>query len=296
MLHLRRPALEKNTVGYQPLHDLVDWFVGSEGTLGIVVEAELALLPRPAVELGLAIPFLREQSALAFIVAVRDSVHVAPRCIEYFDGAALDLVRAALGEPGWAPTAGAMVYVEEVGEHANDLDAWLQLGALYKAIDDGIKVFDGDAALREARRLRHAVPAGMHERAAPFGAGGGRRISTDWAVPNRRVAEAVARSREHCEATGVEPGVTYGHAGNGHPHQNWVGRNPDHVRRIEHAVEATLRDVISMGGTVAAEHGIGKLKARWINMQVSPEQVALMRAAKRELDPAGMLAPGNILE
>jgi glycolate oxidase len=60
-------------------------------------------------------------------------------------------------------------------------------------------------------------------------------------------------------------------------------------------VEETLREAIAMGGTVAAEHGIGKIKRRWLPMQMSPLQVRTMVAVKRELDPAGILAPGNVL-
>ena len=67
MHELRRPALEKNTVGYPITHDPVDWFVGSEGTLGVVVEAELALLPLPALTLGLAIPFTSEEIGRAHV-------------------------------------------------------------------------------------------------------------------------------------------------------------------------------------------------------------------------------------
>ncbi|MDE3216553.1 MAG: FAD-binding oxidoreductase, partial [Gemmatimonadota bacterium] len=84
-VEVRRPMLEKNTAGYLAVQDPVDWFVGSEGTLGVIVAAELALLPRPAREIGLAIPLADEQRALAFVVAARESAAVSPRCLEYFD-------------------------------------------------------------------------------------------------------------------------------------------------------------------------------------------------------------------
>ena len=86
----------------------------------------------------------------------------------------------------------------------------------------------------------------------------------------------------------------YGHLGNGHPHQNFVARSPEDVCAIEAVVERTLRDVIAMGGTISAEHGIGKLKSRWLRLQLAPMQLAMMRAMKAELDPLGILAPGNI--
>ena len=63
---------------------------------------------------------------------------------------------------------------------------------------------------------------------------------------------------------------------------------------MRQGIEATLRHVISMGGTVAAEHGIGKIKRQWLALQLSDVQLAVMRAVKRELDPAGILAPGNV--
>ncbi len=290
---VRRSAVEKNTVGYLMAQDPVDWFVGSEGTLGVVVEAELALLPRPAREIGLALPFPDEARALAFILAAREHDVLRPRCLEYFDAGSFAIAR---GAEAWAPEAGAMVYTEETTDGDDPmLEAWLALAESFGAQDADARVFEGDAAIREARRLRHAVPATMHERVAPFLATGGRRISTDWAVPHARAAEMVARARQHAAVAGVEPGIVYGHLGNGHPHQNFVARDPSEVKRYEAVVEATLRDVIAMGGTVAAEHGIGKVKSRWLPLQMDARQVAVMRALKHELDPFGLMAPGNIL-
>jgi FAD/FMN-containing dehydrogenase len=89
--------------------------------------------------------------------------------------------------------------------------------------------------------------------------------------------------------------VIYGHAGNGHPHENFVAQDREELATIEMAVEQTLRHVIAVGGTVAAEHGIGKIKRRWLPLQMNTLQIAMMGAVKRELDPLGLLAPGNIL-
>jgi FAD/FMN-containing dehydrogenase len=89
--------------------------------------------------------------------------------------------------------------------------------------------------------------------------------------------------------------VIYGHAGNGHPHQNFIARDARELTTIEEVVEQTLRHVLSLGGTVAAEHGIGKIKRRWLPLQMNPLQISMMTAVKRELDPLGILAPGNIL-
>jgi FAD/FMN-containing dehydrogenase len=94
---------------------------------------------------------------------------------------------------------------------------------------------------------------------------------------------------------GLEPPVIYGHAGNGHPHQNFIARNESELTTIEQVVEKTLSHILSLGGTVAAEHGIGKIKRRWLPLQMNPLQISMMTAVKRELDPLGILAPGNIL-
>ncbi|CAN5898465.1 FAD-linked oxidase C-terminal domain-containing protein [soil metagenome] len=297
IVELRRTALEKNTVGYALAHDPVDWFVGSEGTLGVVVEAEVALLPLPEQVVGLAIPFATEADALQFVVAARESRNVSPRCLEFFDVLELEIARAAEESAGWAPAARAFVYVEEVPPPGSDpaLDEWLSLAEASSAIVDDVRVYEGETALREARRVRHAVPAHMNERGAARRAHGGRKVSTDWAVPYRHLARAIARARALADEAGVAQAVTSGHAGNGHPHQNFIAHDANELARIDRVVEATLRDVIALGGTVAAEHGIGKIKRKWLPLQMSPLQVRAMHAIKRELDPAGILAPGNVL-
>lgn len=299
-LQLRRPQLEKNTVGYPIAHDPVEWFVGSEGTLGVVVEAEFALQPLPQQVLGLIVPFAHEADALAFVVSARRSTAVHPRCLEYFDQGAMDIARAAEGSSSWATDARAMVYVEETGaqEDAQEelpLDEWLALAEAHAAMAEDIRVYDSPASQLEARRMRHAVPATMNERGAARRPFGGRKVSTDWAVPYPRLAEALHIARNFAVEAGIPLGIAYGHAGNGHPHQNFVAQDAHELKRIEQVVYATLKAVIAMGGTVAAEHGIGKLKRRWLPLQMSDAQQRLMRAVKREFDPYGLLAPGNVL-
>lgn len=298
-LELRRPALEKNTVGYPIAHDPVDWFVGSEGTLGVVVEAELALHALPSQVLGLIIPFAQEADALAFVVSARRSTGVHPRCLEFFDQGAMDIARHAEGSSAWATNATAMVYVEETGATGSDaelpLDEWLALAEQHRALAEDIRVYDSPASQYEARRMRHAVPATMNERGAARRPFGGRKVSTDWAVPYPRLADALTMARRFADDAGVQRGIAYGHAGNGHPHQNFIAQDADELKRIEQVVYATLREVIGMGGTVAAEHGIGKLKSRWLPLQASDAQQRVMRALKREFDPLGLLAPGNVL-
>ncbi len=296
ILDVRRPGLDKNTAGLFPAQDPVDWFVGSEGVLGVVVEAELALLPLPPVVVGLGIPFPDEATAVAFVVAARDSTHLRPRCLEYFDRPSFAFARAAHRGGAWAGADGTMVYLEEASAQEPDFDGWLALAEAHGARDHDVAVFDDESTLRDARTIRHACPAAMHEAAGPWIAGGGRRISTDWAVPYHQVGEALAEARRAAADHGIEAPVVYGHLGNGHPHLNWVARNPSEVDRIEAVVEGILKkSVLPRAGTVAAEHGVGKLKSRWLPLQMAPVQIAVMRALKRELDPDGRMAPGNVL-
>lgn len=299
-IELRRARLEKNTVGYAMAQNPIDWFIGSEGTLGVIVEAEFALLPLPSSVTGLAIPFESEADALAFVVAARDSGDVNPRCLEYFDHGAVEIVRDSAGADQWniGGFGSALVYVEEVGDGDDRevvLERWLELAESHGARVADARVFESEAELREARRLRHAVPACMNERGTSFRAAGGRKVSTDWAVPYRALHEAVVAARAAAGRQGIAQPVIYGHAGNGHPHENFIARDATELEAVERAVTETLSHVIAAGGTVAAEHGIGKLKRRWLPLQMSELQIRAMRALKRELDPLDILAPGNVL-
>ncbi len=296
-VELRRPALEKNTVGYAPVHDPVDWFIGSEGTLGIVVAAELALLPLPERVTGLGIPFADEADALRFVVAAREGMRtgaVAPRCLELLDARALELVRAGEGGGQWLGQAFVYTEEEHPGDRDLDFDAWLALAEAHHAQVDDILVFDDDAKIRTARLLRHDVPATMAERGNAFAPQGGRRVGTDWAVPYPRLAEAIGVARDCIARHGLPLPVMYGHAGNGHPHMDFVAHDADELHRVETAIRETLERIIAMGGTVAAEHGIGKIKRQWLPLQLSPMQLTAQRALKQALDPDGILAPGNV--
>jgi len=291
----RRPNLEKNTVGYAFAHDPIDWFIGSEGTLGVVVEAELSLVPLPVEVIGLAIFFATEEDALRFVIAARENGEVSPRCIEYFDNLALEIARQSPTGSALPADAKGMVYVEE--EIAHDVDATLSVWADFVGESSEIEplVFQGEAKLREARQFRHSIPATMNERGGRHRDAGGRKVSTDWAVPYRRLPEAVASARGFARDAGIAQPVIYGHAGNGHPHQNFIARDSTELSTIEKVVEQTLQRVLSLGGTVAAEHGIGKIKRRWLPLQMNALQIAMMTAVKKELDPQHLLAPGNIL-
>ena len=303
IVQLRRPQLEKNTVGFYASQDPVDWIVGSEGTLGVIVEAELALVRLPEHELGLAMPFPNEASALAFIASARErgDARLGPRaqCLEFFDGQALAIARDAVATPGWMKSGAALVYLEQAADGQDSADAMLEQWLVFAepfGVDAGdIEVYADSAALRAARRFRHAVPAHMNDRGSARRPHGGRKVSTDWAVPYHLLARALESARRAADEQGVPQAVTYGHAGNGHPHQNFIANDAVELARINDVVNRTIATVLDLGGTVAAEHGLGKLKRHWLRTQLTATQVDVMQALKNVLDPHGVFAPGNVL-
>ena len=307
VVKFRRSELEKNTTGYGLVQNPIDWFIGSEGTLGVIVEAELALLPRPEMVFGAGVPFRSEADALAFVSAARTSRDAGraarsstgafdPRCLEFLDHKALAIAQTVDDARGWADGATSMVYLEEetTEESADEvMERWVALAESHGALDD-IRAFSTEPELRHIRKMRHAVPATMNERGARYVDQGGRKVSTDWAVPYRSLQIAIETARRLARDAGIDQAVIYGHAGNGHPHQNYIAEDASQLERIEAVIGQTLEMVMVMGGTVSAEHGIGKLKRRWLPMQLSPLAIGVMRAVKKELDPLGILAPGNI--
>lgn len=289
---------EKNCVGYRMVQDPVDWFVGSEGTLGIVCEAELSLVDLPRSIVGLAVPFRKLDDALELITAARQSSARSPMCLEIFDREALMIAAESTGR-AWDPDTHALVYLEDDAGDDSQTDRvlthWLALAEQMHGMGDDIRVFQGAQELRDARIMRHSVPATMNERGARFRESGGRKVSTDWAVPYARLREALRESDSAVERHGSPRPVTYGHAGNGHPHQNFIAEDGDSLERVNAAVNETLVRIIAMGGTVSAEHGLGKLKRHWLSLQLSPIQIEVMRQVKHALDPDGLFSPGNIL-
>jgi glycolate oxidase len=287
-----RGSHEKNTVGYAVAHHPVDWFVGSEGTLGVVVEGDLALMPLPPQVTGIWVPFPTLDDALRFVVAARAST-LLPRCLELFDDQAFAIVRGAADDPRWALTARAMIYLEDVAA-VPPLDAWLALTEEHHGMTDDIQVAHSDATLRQARRLRHAVPSFMNDKGAARRQFGGRKVSTDWAVPHELLGVALRHAAEAVAKHDAPTPVVYGHAGNGHPHQNFIANDAAELERINRAVEETLHYVLELGGTISAEHGLGKLKRKWLSLQATPMEIAVMHGMKVALDPKGLMAPGNV--
>ena len=294
-----RREVEKDNAGYHPFLSPVDLFVGSEGTLGVLTRVVVRLTDKPAGVAGLLAPFSSVDAAVAAAVSLRAQAALEPRCIELLDGWALAVARAQGSRLTLPSQAGAALYLEEEtpGEMgAARLDRWLAfLGDAGARVDDTVMVEDA-AGIAELRRLRHAVPSTFNERAAAFVPAGGRKVAMDWAVPVRHLPELVRLTRRRVEAAGVGTWTVYGHVGSGHPHVNLLARDAEETARYRELARQLASEAVARGGTVAAEHGIGKTKRELLSVMHPSWVLRAMRAVKRELDPKGLLAPGNLFE
>ena len=289
------PAL-KTAAGYAPSPSWLDLLIGSEGTLGVVTRATVRLTDLPADVIGLVAFFPDRVAAVRFVEVARRAARddprgaLSPRCLEYYDRACLAVAADRLG---WVPAgAGAALFCEqEVAAGADPdvhLEAWL--GALSEAgalADDTVLATDAPGRER-LYALRHAIPAGINERAV---ANGMRKVGTDLAVPHA----ALDRMMTAYEAAPVDA-VLFGHIGDDHLHLNLLPRTPAELEQALAYYDELARLAVSLGGTVSAEHGIGKLKRRHLAWMVGDEVLASFRALKDHVDPAGILARGNVFE
>jgi glycolate oxidase len=270
----------KGVTGY----DVASLLVGSEGTLAVFGEVTLKLIPRPESVVTLLVTFA-EVRAAALAAQALTAARLLPRCMELMDGATLEALRKA-GNP-IDPRAGALLLVEVDGS-AGDAETAAQRVADHCERAGAIEVLTAqDAAHRErlwsARRdMSHAV-----RRLAKH------KLAQDVVVPRQRVVELLDRVARASERSGVRF-LTYGHVGDGTLHVNFFWDGDDEVPRVEKAVEELLRDVVALGGSLTAEHGVGILRAPYLPLEQSPRLIALQRGLKRAFDPRGLLNPGKI--
>lgn len=285
------PQVTKNTAGYplRPGMDWVDLFVGSEGTLGVVTEARLGLLPLPKAFLSAVLFFAADEAALDFVEqGKRDST---PTMIEYMDANSLDILRARYGDIPREAAAAILVEQELASEDDPEMDAWLERIEASGALTEG-SWFAMSAADRERfRAFRHTLPELVNDTVRRSGA---LKMNTDYAVPFERNREMLAYYRRRLDEEFPKRYVIFGHVGDAHLHVNLFSSPED----PKHATDLLLefaRQAVAFGGTVSAEHGLGKRKAHLLKLQYSEEQLAAMRAVKRRLDPGNILGRGTLV-
>jgi len=278
----------KNTAGYRltPGMDWVDLFAGSEGTLGAIVAARVGLLPVPPALLGGVVFFADDAGALDAVDAWRPTPRL--RMLEYFDGPSLGLLRSRFPEIPKRAEAALLIEQELDSEEDPEIDTWLERVEAAGAFGEE-RWFAMAAADRERfRKFRHALPELVNDTVRRSGA---LKMNTDYAVPLDRGREMLAYYQRRLREEFPGRYVIFGHIGDAHVHINLFSdpANPKHASDL---LVEFARQAVSLGGTVSAEHGLGKRKAHLLGLQYSPEQVEAMRAVKRRLDPLGILGQG----
>ena len=273
----------KDVAGY----DLAGLFVGSMGTLGIITEATLRLIPMPAPKQTLLAFFPTiEASGAAVAGIVRGGVQ--PCTLELMDAFTIRAVNAAYSL-GLDESAAAMLLVESdlpAGAGAEELD---RAETACAAAGAGLLVRAQDAAeadlLRQGRRMAHWALEAM-----------GVSRMEDVVVPRSRVPDLLRAIHEIGERRGMQIGV-FGHAGDGNLHPSFVfdRDDPTGAARLHLAQEELYGATLALGGSVTGEHGIGVVKRSWLEATRGPDAVRAMRAIKAALDPLGILNPGKML-
>ena len=280
---LSLPQTKKNSAGYRlrPGMDWVDLFAGSEGTLGIVTQAEVKLLPLPAELLTGVIFFDSDDAALNATDAWRSVSGL--RMLEYCDRPTLEMV-------GLKHTA-ALLF-EQVLSETETLDRWqARLEASGALIDASwIAASDGD---RERFRLfRHSLPETVNTRVRRNGF---MKVGSDYAVPVDRNREMIAYYRRRMEESLPGAYVIYGHIGDGHLHVNCLPETKEQFAIAQELMWEFAGKAVSFGGTVSGEHGLGKRKAHLLTLQYSDSERDAMYEVKRRFDPNWLLGRGTLL-
>jgi FAD/FMN-containing dehydrogenase len=284
-----RPATTKHTAGF-PLHpgmDMLDLFVGSEGTLGVVTEAIVQLLPIPRELLSGVIFFASDEDALSAV----DGWRVLPglRMLEYIDAPSLDLLRSSYSDI--PRSAKAALLIEQQIEAESEYEAWEERLAHTQALAEASWFAASDVDRERFRRFRHALPEAVN---AAVRRRGVLKMNTDFAVPFERNREMISIYRTTLERDFPGHYVIFGHIGDAHVHVNILPGSDEEAERAKAAITEFARQAAELGGTVSAEHGLGKRKAHLLHLQYTPEQIEAMRAVKRRFDPQWLLGRGTL--
>jgi len=279
----RTMRVGKKTVKGVTGYDVTALLVGSEGTLGVFTEITLRLLPKPA-KVATLLALYTDVRAAGASVSRLVAAGLVPRCIEMMDAATLGAVRAA-GNAIDA-RAGAMLLIEVDGE-----DAEAQLERLGNALADAEGTLDLVVAQDSAQRARlWAARKSLSYATRKMAA---HKIAEDIVVPRSRISALLDATARIGERENVRH-LTYGHAGDGNLHVNFLWDLPEEEARVARAVEALMRATIELGGTLSGEHGVGLAKAPYLELEQSQELIALQKDIKRVFDPKGLLNPGKI--
>jgi len=291
----------KNAAGLYaaPDMDLVDLFVGDEGILGVVTQARLKLAEQPADLIAEIAFFDSLEDAFGFVADLRaakaDGLPVLS--IEFFDGHALSFMQHPTVRGEYA----AAIYTEIIGT-LNEAEPLLAALEAHHVAQDW---FAEDAGERQEQKdFRHSLPDGVN---AYLRRQGSYKLGTDFAVPAEqfpRLLELSIQAADEFRARFPHEGehtATWGHLGNHHLHFNFLARNAEEMTVARELYAKLAQQAVAMGGTISAEHGVGKKTAEikgktmpYLQLMYGEEGLREIAEVKRALDPKWILNPGNM--
>ena len=274
----------KGVVGY----DLTRLLIGSEGTLAVITEATLKLLPKPEVTRTLRAAY-RDVKAAAEAVARLMGQAQIPSALEFMDGDAVMLAQQHQ-DSGIPQGTGALLLIEADGA-IDSIEAAVHAisGAAH---GDGLVELRAASNAAEAEALwssRKALSPALRKLAP-------KKVNEDVAVPVTRLPELIEGLGELSRRHQIRI-VNFGHAGNGNIHVNLLADPSDAIqmRAIEACLHDVFRLVLSLQGTISGEHGVGIDKRDYVAWEIDAETLALMRQLKQVFDPQDILNPGKTL-
>jgi glycolate oxidase len=277
--------LHKNKTGF----DLAGLFTGSEGMLGVITEATLRLIPKPACRAMLAAVFPEFSMAAAAVQAILNAGHL-PSALEITDTFTLEAARKRLGT-GVFPPGNAHLIVEIDGRPAAVAAELEELYQLLQALGAGsIERAPDEASCERIWQLRREFSYALRDT-------GLTKLNEDIVVPRSKLVELVTFTRKLEAETGI-PVACFGHAGDGNIHTNlMVGDYQDPLvrERADRALDLLFQWVLEQGGAITGEHGIGLAKKRWVRQALGEVSCDIHQTLKHALDPNGILNPGKFL-
>jgi glycolate oxidase len=278
-------ACVKDVAGYS----LKDLFIGSEGTLGIITEVLLKLVPRPAARQTLLALYDRIDDAAATVSAIV-AARIIPCTLEFLDRMTAGCVEeyARVGLP---TDCAAVLLMETDGHPAAVADEAGRMASIAKehGARDVRAARDDAEALQLAAARRNAFAALARRRPTT--------ILEDVTVPRSELAAMVTFIADTAAALDLQIG-TFGHMGDGNLHPTFLTdeRDAAEMSRVHRALDAIVAKTLELGGTITGEHGVGLAKKPWLRQQMGEASFDLMRHVKRALDPRGLLNPGKIFD
>jgi D-lactate dehydrogenase (cytochrome) len=283
-------AMMKNSAGYfmKKDMDLIDLFIGSEGTLGVITDIKLRVLDAPADIHAFMLPFPEREKAFDFIEKMKKNRRLDALALEFMDENSVGLLMEKFKVP---KGRSCLVFTEfedrpSINEEFMEFIESLGLDAAAVKTESALKKDGFIYAVREA------LPQMINEiirRNKTI------KISTDFSVPDQKFPELLAEYYAALEKTGVKYAV-FGHAGNNNLHINFMPEGRKQQEEAALIYDALAKKAAGLGGTVSAEHGIGKLKKKFLKYMYSEEQINIMKGVKKFFDPDNLSCPGNIFD